>query len=165
MNPKSIALVAAAFLASAAPTVMAQQATAACDDPAYSKRDTVAQLRDLVGNVLVSDKAGMGSASDKQRVGNNVRVTTTSQASVVVAFDCGCNVTLKPNERLDVVAGQSCAAALAAVAPVATNVALGAGAAGAATTAGLSTPLIAGGVAVGVGGYLLYRDRRNVSPN
>jgi len=165
MNPKSIAFVAVALFASAAPTVIAQQTAAACDDPAYAKRDTVAQLRDLVGNVLVSDKAGMGSATDKQRVGNNVRVTTTSQASVVVAFDCGCNVTLKPNERLDVVAGQSCAAALAAVSPVATNVALGAGAAGAGTGAGLSVPVVAGGVAVGVGGYLLYRDHRNVSPN
>ncbi len=165
MNPKSIAFVAVALFASAAPTVIAQQTAAACDDPAYAKRDTVAQLRDLVGNVLVSDKAGMGSATDKQRVGNNVRVTTTSQASVVVAFDCGCNVTLKPNERLDVVAGQSCAAALAAVSPVATNVALGAGAVGAGTGAGLSVPVVAGGVAVGVGGYLLYRDHRNVSPN
>lgn len=165
MKQKSIALVTAALLMTAVPTAMAQPSSASCDDPTYAKRDTVAQLRDLVGNVLVSDKAGMGSATDKQRVGNNVRVMTTSQASVVVAFDCGCNVTLKPNERLDVVAGQSCAAALAAVSPVATNVALGAGAAGAGTGAGLSVPVVAGGVAVGVGGYLVYRNNRNVSPN
>lgn len=165
MNPKSIALVVAALFASVVPTAMAQQTKAACDDPAYANRETVAQLRDLVGNVLVSDKAGMGSAADKQRVANNVRVTTTSQASVVVVFDCGCDVTLKANERLDVTAGQSCAAALAAVAPVATNVALGAGATGVVTTAGLSGPVVAGGLAVGVGGYLLYRNNRNVSPN
>ena len=124
------------------------------------------KLRDLVGNVLVSDKAGMGPATDKQRVGNNVRVMTTSRASVVVVTDCGCNVTLKPNERLDVVAGQSCAAALAAMSPVATNVALGAGAAGAGTGAwAFGSGSGAGGVAVGVGGYLVYRNNRNVSPN
>ncbi|HPH69155.1 MAG TPA: hypothetical protein PLF40_25555 [Kofleriaceae bacterium] len=159
MIRKTFFVIAAALLASAAPLANAQQA---CNDPAYAKRETIAQLRDVVGNVLVSDKAGMGSAVDKQRVANNVRITTTSQAGVVVAFDCGCNVPLKANERLDVVAGQACPALLAGVSPVATNVALGSAAAGGAS-GGLSTPLVVG--AVGVGGYLIYRNNRNVSPN
>ena len=145
-----------------ASTVSAQTARPACDDPAYGNRDTIAELQEVQGNVLVSDASGMAAGVDKQRLKNQVRVTTTSRATVLIAFDCGCDVRLKENERLDVDAPRSCPALLAAVAPVVTGAPIGAVVA----TAGISTPtaaLIATGV--GVGAYLLYRNNRNVSPN
>lgn len=145
-----------------ASTVSAQTASPACDDPAYGNRDSVAELRELQGNVLISDPSGMATGVETQRLKNQVRVTTTSRSTVLIAFDCGCDVRLKENERLDVDAPRACAALLAAVQPVVTGTPLGA----AVATAGISTPttaLLATGV--GVGAYLLYREIRNVSPN
>ena len=131
-----------------------------CIPPESGAQTTVAELRDVQGNVLVSDPTGMASASNGQRVKNKVRVTTTMKAGVLVAFDCGCNVLLKDNQRLDIDLPSSCPALLAAVANAAQDVALGALPAQAAGTA---APLIAG--AVGTGAYLLYRNNRNVGPN
>lgn len=142
----------------------AQSAAPVCNDPEYAKRDTVAELREVQGNVLVSDAAGMSSGVDKQRLKNMVRVTTTSRASSVVVFDCGCEVRLKENERLDVQTPSTCAGLLAAVQTVPIGAPIGAVAAPAA--GGISTTtgaLVATGV--GVGAYLLYRNNRNVSPN
>lgn len=142
--------------------VAAQNARPACDDPNSAKGDTIAELRDVQGNVLVSDVAGMSSGVEKQRLKNMVRVTTTSRAGVVVAFDCGCDVRLKENERLDVEAPRACAALLASVQPVSIGAPIGA----VAPVTGISTTtgaLIVGTVGVGV--YLLYRNDRNVSPN
>lgn len=161
MNRNKFLLIGIASLALAS-TVSAQTARPACDDPAYGNRDSIAELQEVQGNVLVSDAAGMASGAEKQRVKNHVRVTTTSRSTVLIAFDCGCDVRLKENERLDVDAPRSCPALLAAVTPVVTGAPIGAVVA----TAGISTPaaaLIATGV--GVGAYLLYRDNRNVSPN
>lgn len=152
-------LIATAMAAAAS----AQPGSAACDSPASAKGDTVAELRDVQGNVLVSDAAGMTSGVDKQRIKNAVRVTTTARAAAVVAFDCGCEVRLKENERLDVELPKACPALLAAVQAVPVGVALGAVPA---VTGGISTTtgaLI--GTTVGVGAYLLYRNNRNVSPN
>jgi len=104
----------------------------------------------------------MASAISGQRVPNGVRITTTSKASVTVAFDCGCNVRLKENERIDAELPRSCAGLLAAVTGAAPATALGASAV-TATAGPFSAPIIAG--AVGVGGYLLYRNGRNSSPN
>ena len=110
--PKWLIGVAATVLATG---VLAQNGPVACDDPEYLKRETIASLIDVQGNVLVSDAAGMASAVEKQRVKKMVRVTTTSRASVTISFDCGCDVRLKENERLDVEGGRPCAALLAAV--------------------------------------------------
>jgi len=151
-------LIAAAMSAAAS----AQPGGASCDSPASAKGDTVAELRDVQGNVLVSDAAGMTSGVDKQRLKNAVRVTTTARAGTLVAFDCGCEVRLKENERLDVELPKACPALVAAVQAVPVGVALGAVPAvgGISTTTGA---LIA--TTVGVGAYLLYRNNRNVSPN
>ena len=120
-----------------------------------------AELRDVIGNVLVSTNDGMSTAVDKQVVGNKSRVTTASRSSVTVAFTCGCDVKLKENERIDIEAPSTCAALLASVTatPV---VAIGATGAAAAGTTG-TTALV--GAGVGVGAYLLYRNNRNQSPN
>lgn len=146
-----------------ASAVAAQAARTACDDPNAAKAATIAELRDVQGNVLVSDAVGMTSGTEKQRLKNMVRVTTTSRAGAVVLFDCGCEVKLKENERLDVEAPRACAALLASVQPVPIG-----------TPIGAVTP-VAGGIStstgaliattVGVGAYLLYRNNRNVSPN
>ncbi len=120
-----------------------------------------AELRDVTGNVLLSTKDGMSAAVEKQTVAGGSRVTTTSRASVTVAFACGCDVKLKENERLDIEGPSTCAVLLASVTAVPV-VAIGAATASAGAFSG-TTALI--GVGVGVGGYLIYRNNRNQSPN
>jgi hypothetical protein len=141
----------------------AQAARIACDDPNYLKRDTVAELRELTGNVVVSDAAGVGTAAGGQRIANKARVTTASKAGVIVSFDCGCDVTLGESQRLDIDVPRACSGLLASVQAVPTAVALGATAAPAAAASSAAGLLTVG--AVGVGGYLIYRNNRNVSPN
>jgi len=51
-----------------ASVVAAQGARPACDDPNSAKGDTIAELHDVQGNVLVSDAAGMTSGTEKQRL-------------------------------------------------------------------------------------------------
>lgn len=140
-----------------------QSGALACDDPQSAARDTVAELRDVLGNVLVSDAQGMASGTESQRLKNKVRVTTTSRAGVVVRFDCGCDVRLKENERLDVETPRPCAALLAAVQAVPVGAPIGAVATSGITSISTTGVLITTGV--GVGAYLLYRNNRNVSPN
>lgn len=143
-------------------------AQSACESADVAGRPTVAELRDLQGNVLVSDAAGMASAGAGQRIKNKVRVTTTAKAGVTIAFDCGCSVSLKENQRLDVDLPATCPAVLAAVATAAPDVALGAVPAGTAGASGAALGGLGGQIAIGaagVGGYLIYRHNRNVSPN
>ena len=150
-------IVVAAF----ATGVLAQNSRLACDDPENTKLATIATLIDVMGNVLVSDAAGMATATDKQRIKNYVRVTTTSRASVTISFDCGCDVRLKENERLDVEGPRQCPALLAAVKAVPIGAPIGAVAASAGV--GSNTALLVAGV--GVGAILLIRNNRNQSPN
>ena len=157
--PKWLIGTAAAALATG---VLAQTSPLACDDPEYVKRETIAALIDVQGNVLVSDPAGMASGVEKQRIKKGVRVTTTSRASVTINFDCGCDVRLKENERLDVEGGRPCAALLAAVEGVPIGAPIGAVAASAGGSFPTTAAILTG---VGVGAYLLYRNNRNVSPN
>jgi hypothetical protein len=134
--------------------VNASAQTANCDS---------AELRDVTGNVLVSTKDGMSTAVDKQTVGLKSRVTTTSRASVTISFTCGCDVKLKENERLDIENPAACPALLAGVTAVPVAAAIGAGTgATAGVLTGTNALVIAG---VGVGGYLIYRNNRNQSPN
>jgi hypothetical protein len=128
----------------------------------------IAQLRDLKGNVLVSNATGMSAATDGQSIPNKVRVTTTAKSEVVIRFAEGCDVKLAENQRLDVDGCRPCAALLAAVQAVPVDVALGAvapaaGATGVTGSSLLTTAAI--GTTTGVGIYLLNRNRRNVSPN
>ncbi|MGL4233571.1 MAG: hypothetical protein ACRDAM_12070 [Casimicrobium sp.] len=152
----------------AASAANAQQSNARpdqCDDPNAAKKPTIAELKDLVGNVLVTNEANISSAAPGLRIPNKVRVTTTAQAGVVVSFDCGCDVKLKENERFDVDAPRGCGAMLALVQPVTAGVALGTATTGAAVaTTGTTAGLLTVG-AVGVGGYAQLRRSRAVSPN
>ncbi len=158
-------IAAAALLFSASLAAAQAQRAAACEDAALAKQETVAALRDLQGNVLVSDKDGVVSATNGQRVANRSRVTTTSKAGVVVVFDCGCNVQLKENERLDLDIPRGCGALLASVQPVPVGVALGAVPVAPVAPAVVTTPGVVAVGGVGATGYALYRRNRNVSPN
>ncbi len=143
----------------AASPVAAQ--SSACESKDAASKPTIAELRDVQGNVLVSDKTGMQSGTAGQRIENRARVMTTSPAAVTIVLDCGCNIRLKENERVDVELPRACGAMLASVTSVTPQVALGASASAASTS--FVAPVVLG--AVGVGGYLLYRSNRNVSPN
>lgn len=159
---RRIVAVVAAFVFAPVLFAQGQNGKPACDDPRSATGETIAELREVQGNVLVSDAQGMTTAADSQRVRNKVRVTTTSRAGVLVRFDCGCDVRLKENERLDIDAPSACAALLAAVQPVPAAGALGAVATTGATISPTGALIVTG---VGVGAYLLYRNNRNVSPN
>jgi hypothetical protein len=156
-------LAAAAVSLALAGMLHAQGGRIACDDPNYQKRDTVAELRELTGNVVVSDAAGVGTAASGQRIANKARVTTASKAGVIVSFDCGCDVTLGESQRLDIDIPRACSGLLASVQAVPTAVALGATASPALVAPSAAGLLTVG--AVGVAGYLTYRNNRNVSPN
>ena len=135
-------------------STFAQSSSNSCDG---------AVLQDVVGNVLVSTKDGISAGIDKQSVANKTRVTTTSRASVTISFNCGCDVKLKENERIDIESPNTCAALLAAVTVVPVDAAIGAVAA---TAGGISTTTgLIVGTSVGVGAYLLYRRNQNSSPN
>ena len=123
-----------------------------------------AELRDVVGNVLVSDKNGMVSGTEKQSLAGSNRVTTTSRSSATVAFSCGCDVKLKENERLDIGgAPTTCAVFLAAVSAVPVGAAIGAVAVSSAGATGGVGALAAAGA--GLSAYLLYRQSQNQSGN
>jgi hypothetical protein len=137
-----------------------------CERTDEAEKQSIAELRELRGNVLVSDREGVTSGNNGQRLRNKVRVTTTSNAGALVVFDCGCDIRLKENERIDVELPRACAAILASVQAVPVGVAIGVPAVGA------TAPVVAGSTAglltvgaVGVGGYIAIRNKRNVSPN
>ena len=134
-------------------STFAQSASNSCDG---------AVLQDVLGNVLVSTTDGMRAGVDKQSVPNKTRVTTTARSSVTISFNCGCDVKLKENERIDLDSPNTCAALLAAVTSVPVDAAIGAVAA---TSGGISTTGLIVGTGVGVGAYLLYRRNQNSSPN
>jgi hypothetical protein len=149
--------------------VSAQQSGGSrCTDPEQAKKDTVAALKEVKGNVLVSDKAGITSGANGARIVNSARVTTTGNASAIIAFDCGCDVQLSENQRIDVALPSACPAIVAAVQPVPVAAALGAAPAApvAATSSLAITPTglaVTGAVAAGT--YAIIRRNRNVSPN
>jgi len=77
---------------------------AAGDGPA-----TIAKLKDVHGNVLVSRASGLGAGSDGTRLAEGVRVITANSSEVVVQYDNGCEVRLKPNQRFQVERDKPCA--------------------------------------------------------
>ena len=140
-----------------APVVSAQQPAA------------VARLTNMEGQVLVSQGDAMVAATANQRVTVGTRVLTTAGARVVVNYDTGCDVALKPNERFTVRLGECGVLATEVVALGPAPGAIGGGV-GAATTAAVGTSTVGtiGAVAVvgglGWGTYEIFRDK-SVSPN
>lgn len=134
---------------------------------------TVARLRHVEGNVLVSKEAGLASADEALRLDDRSRVITTANAKAIVAYDDGCEVTLEPNQRLEIRTDKVCAERLAQAEtifkePAGMALAAGTGLAGGATAAALAG---VGGAAVGVAGLsglaalVLARQDTAASPN
>ena len=73
----------------------------------------VARLRNVEGNVLVSQESGLASGEEAARVQDGSRVITTSKAHVEVVFDDGCVVRLEENQRLEIDSGSPCNARVA----------------------------------------------------
>ena len=119
---------------------------------------TVAELKDVQGQVLVGEGDVSSSATDGLRVAKNATITTTARAGVTVVFDNGCRVTLQESQRLVVDSGTPCAALIASVTS-AVPAALGAAAGGAAVAGGVSVTALALAGGVGVAA-LVYADCR-----
>jgi len=118
---------------------------------------TVARLKDVIGNVLVTQQAGLAAGTEAQRLTKGTRIITTANSEVVVVFDNDCEVRMRENQRLDI-EDKPCAAMI----PVSfggTVLAAGAGAG----LAGFITPIVM------VGGAVVLLEaghgRTPVSPN
>lgn len=133
----------------------------------------VARLRGLVGNVLVSDEAGLSSAEGLVALAEGSRVITTAESKAVVVYKDGCEVALGPNQRLEIDSDLPCSGRIELAQSIFVEpgaVAL-AGAAGGASAAVLGGTLPAAGLAAGTAGLaglaslVSARDERPVSPN
>jgi len=82
----------------------------AATQPYAQKADgSIARLRSVTGNVLISGESGLASGDDELRLSPGTRVITTANSTVVVEYDDGCRVTLKENQRFEVEKGKACA--------------------------------------------------------
>ena len=101
-------------------------AAALCMGDAAAQQ-TVARLKQVTGNVLVSREAGLATGTEAQQLVNGSRIITTSNSTAIVVFDNGCEVRLKENERFEVDSQKPCALMIAqALAPAQPVAALGA---------------------------------------
>src|SRR5258706_15657138 len=73
----------------------------------------VARLKDVKGNVLVSQQAGLAAGSEAWRLAEHTRVITTAGAEVIVVYDNGCEGGRRENQRFEVVVDKACAALVA----------------------------------------------------
>jgi hypothetical protein len=62
----------------------------------------LAHLKDVRGNVLVSGDTGLASGNEAAVLNKGARVITTANSDVTVAYENGCEVKLKPNQRFEV---------------------------------------------------------------
>lgn len=117
---------------------------------------SIARLRDVRGNVLVSNESGLATGIEALRLVPGTRVITTSASQVVVEFDDGCRVTLKENERFEV-ENKPCALLLAQPYGI--------------VVAAAAAPLLAPGLVVGAAGAAALgvlvdsRTKTTASPN
>lgn len=128
-------------------TGMLAIAAALCMGDAVAQQ-TVARLKEVTGNVLVSREAGLATGAEAQQLVNGTRVITTANSTAIVVFDNGCEVRLKENERFEVDSQKPCALMVAqALGPVQPVAAVGAPLIGLLLPAGA-----AAGLATGTGG-------------
>jgi hypothetical protein len=138
--------------------------------------NTVAKLKDLEGNVLVSQGDAMVAGANDQRLAVGQRVTTTTGATVTIRYDVGCDIRLKENERFTVAVApcavllgqlESLGPAAGAIGGGTAGTTAGAGtgtSAGALGLTGAGTALVATGAITGVGIYELTR-KNPISPH
>ena len=152
-------LAAGAALALAAQAIAQQPAApAAGPKAAATPQEPVAKLKALKGNVLVSRESALVAGTEAMPLVPGTRIITTALSEVTVAYDDGCDVKLKENQRFEVETGKPCAALVAqsTVAPP--------------PSAAVGLPLVgllvpAGAAAGGIAAIRDARDSRNVSPN
>ena len=85
-------------------------ASLAVGEPLAQTNDgSIARLREVNGNVLVSGQSGLASGGEELRLVPGTRVITTANSEVVVEYDDGCRVKLKENQRFEVEKGKACA--------------------------------------------------------
>jgi hypothetical protein len=126
----------------------------------------IAQLKNVHGNVLVSKESGLASGDEGLRLAPGTRVITTANADAIVAYDNGCEVPLKENQRFEVKEDKPCAVLIVQASSI---LAEPAGAALAATATGGAAfvtmlPPLAGAL-VGIGILQGEREKQVVSPN
>ena len=134
--------------------------------PAWAQQPqapTIAKLKELHGNVLVSKASGLAAGLEGSRLVEGSRVITTNASDVVVVYDDGCEVRLKANQRFQV-DRKPCAMLVAQPESI---LATPAGTAATVTAGGLTVygVLLPGLSATGVAALLNRRDDRVVSPS
>lgn len=139
---------------------------AASQSFAQEARIGVAQLKAVHGNVLVSGESGLASGDEGMRLTKGTRVITTAHADVIVAYDNGCEVRLKENQRFEVEDDKPCNALVAQAQSI---LAEPAGAAAATATGSLALSAVLLPAAAGsLAGLKILQDVRAtqaVSPN
>ena len=133
---------------------------------AQEPSDTIARLKDVHGNVLVSKESGLASGDESLRLAKGTRVITTANSDVIVVYDNGCEVQLKENQRFEVEDGKPCSALIAQAQSILMEPAGAATAGAAASLAAYATflPALGGGV-LGVSILQTLRENQAVSPS
>ena len=147
---RPLAIVLAAF-AAAMP--------ASADEPA-----PIAKLKDLHGNVLVSKPSGLAAGGEGTPLREGVRVITANSSDVVVQYDDGCEVRLKPNQRFLVERGKPCAVLVAQPESI-LSTPEGAAVTTIAGAAGVTAILLPSLGVAGIAAILERRSDRKVSPS
>lgn len=129
---------------------------------AQNTSEGIAKLKDVKGNVLLSRESGLAAGGESARLTEHTRVITTANSAVIVAYDDGCEVKLKENQRFEVERDKPCAALIASVQSILVQPA-------AAIVAGpafiwTAAPAI-GGAGVGLGMLQDTRGKTPLSPN
>lgn len=176
MKPAGAAKVMASAVALALAVTTSPFAQKAGDPApdAPAPRATVAKLRQVEGNVLVSQESGLASADESLRLDDRSRVITTANAKAIVVYDDGCEVALEPNQRLEIRTDKPCKERLAQAETIFKEPAgiaiatAGGGIVGGATAAALAG--VGGGVlgvagVTGIAALLSSRQDTAVSPN
>ncbi len=148
---------------------------AGAEAPTQRFGETVAKLRQVEGNVLVSQESGLASAAESLRLDDRSRVITTANAKATVVYDDGCEITLEPNQRLEIRTDKECAERVVQANTIFKDpgglafAAGGTGLVGGATAAALAG--VGGGAILGTAGIsglaalLISRQDTAVSPN
>ena len=119
-------------------------AVALCTGDAAAQQ-SVARLKQVTGNVLVSREAGLATGAEAQALLNGSRIITTANSTAIVVFDNGCEVRLKENERFEVDSQKPCALMIAqALGPAQPVAAVGAPLIGLLLPAGAAAGLASG---------------------
>ena len=145
------------------------------DAAAQRQGNPVARLRQVEGNVLVSQESGLASAEEALRLDEFSRVITTANAKAVVVYDDGCEVALEPNQRLEIRTDKVCKERVAQAETIFKEpagiafAAAGTGVAGGVTAAALSgfagAGVIGAAGVTGIAALVLSRQDAAVSPN